>query len=372
MSFLPVRNRKPRCENGEAIGLRVYILRAYYRLMEKQVERIVFRRMTHADFFNINKVGGEEEGGGGQSYIDFPQAKVTVADWKQFLGAPTGAGAQGPQWDFNINSFGLGTIKLVRIYQRRPQSVSVGSQKIHGGGANRVPGWHPENGFPTEYDPEENHLVVYLVKTTDGEIWAGWFLQNRIPKGWQTGPELQRLFTETAGLIQPAAALYVETGVKDWPFYFEEGLSDDIDEHLEREDTSNLLDEIADSNLEPEVIERLVKMRKRSARIVTNLKKLYGGNCQISGEMLTFRKKDGELYSEVHHLIPLGESGSDSFANTVVVSPLIHRMLHYAEVEGLDLKNIVDNKLEIKINGESRVIAWHPDHAKVIQESLAD
>jgi len=27
--------------------------------------------MTYADFRHINKVGGEEEGGGGQSYIDF-------------------------------------------------------------------------------------------------------------------------------------------------------------------------------------------------------------------------------------------------------------------------------------------------------------
>ena len=32
--------------------------------MEKRVDSVVFRRMTYADFRHINKVGGEEEGGG--------------------------------------------------------------------------------------------------------------------------------------------------------------------------------------------------------------------------------------------------------------------------------------------------------------------
>jgi len=40
--------------------------------MEKRVDSLAFRRMTYADFRHINKVGGEESGGGGQSYIDFP------------------------------------------------------------------------------------------------------------------------------------------------------------------------------------------------------------------------------------------------------------------------------------------------------------
>ena len=46
--------------------------------MEKQVKSIVFRRLTYADFRHINKVGGEETGGGGQSYIDFPTADITL------------------------------------------------------------------------------------------------------------------------------------------------------------------------------------------------------------------------------------------------------------------------------------------------------
>ena len=87
---------------------------------------------------------------------------------------------------------------------------------------------------------------------------------------------------------------------------------------------------------------------------------------------MTFKKKNGELYSEVHHLIPLGESGSDSYANAIVISPLIHRMLHYADVSVIDLNNIVDNKLRITINGDEYEITWLPQHLETVQKSLED
>lgn len=340
--------------------------------MEKEVTEIVFRRMTYADFRHINKVGGEEEGGGGQSYIDFPTAKVSIPDWTGFFGPPTGEGAAGPQWDVRVRSLGLREEREVRIYQRRGASVCIASQKIQSRESNRVPSWHPDNGFPSNYNPEENHLVIYIIKTGDGEFWAGWFLQSSIPKGWDIQGGLEELFVEeSAGIIRPSRVIKMDTRVTDWPFYTDaREASTDVDEHLEKEDTSKLLDEIKDSNLDPQIVERMVRMRERSGRIVKNLKLLYGGKCQLTGEKFGFRKKDGEPYCEVHHLIPLGEEGSDSYANTVVVNPLIHRMLHYAKVEGLDLTHVRDNKLEIKINDETFVISWHPDHAHVIKQSL--
>lgn len=99
---------------------------------------------------------------------------------------------------------------------------------------------------------------------------------------------------------------------------------------------------------------------------------MYNGLCQITGDQYTFVKQNGEYYSEVHHLIPLGENGSDSYANAIVVSPLIHRMLHYAKVSEIDLSLIQDNKLTISINNRNFEITWHPDHMRVVDESLAD
>ena len=46
---------------------------------------IVFRYLTDADFFNINKPSGTEAGGGGQSYIDFPTSVISLDDWRRFF-----------------------------------------------------------------------------------------------------------------------------------------------------------------------------------------------------------------------------------------------------------------------------------------------
>jgi 5-methylcytosine-specific restriction protein A len=144
--------------------------------MEKRVDSLVFRRMTYADFRHINKVGGEEQGGGGQSYIDFPIADISLQNWYDFLGDRTGVGAGNrPQWDFIINSFALTQPHNLRIYQRRPASVSIAAQKIHSRAANRVPAWHPDNSFPIDYNPDSDNLVIYIAKTKDNQFWAGWF-----------------------------------------------------------------------------------------------------------------------------------------------------------------------------------------------------
>jgi 5-methylcytosine-specific restriction enzyme A len=349
--------------------------------MEKRVESIVFRRMTYADFRHINKVGGEEAGGGGQSYIDFPVAKVSLAEWYNFLGAHTIVGAQNrPKWDFNINSLGIDDTKTLRISQRRAASVSITSQKIQSRSANRVPSWHPNNSFPVDYNPASDNLVIYIIKSTDGEFWAGWFLKNEVPANWVINDELKSLFEEdSAGVITAQTKILFNTENKDWPFYFDAQTiinqiksDEDVEEDLLNQDTSPKLAELEDDDVAPEVKERIFKIRKRNNKIVKELKKLYGGKCQITGETMTFKKKNGELYSEVHHLIPLGESGSDSYANAIVISPLIHRMLHYADVSEIDLNNIVDDKLKIKINDVDYEITWLPQHLETVQKSLED
>lgn len=347
--------------------------------MEKRVDSLVFRRMTYADFRHINKVGGEEEGGGGQSYIDFPIRDIKLKTWFEFLGTNSGVGAQGrPQWDIQINSLGLNTSIKLRIYQRRAASVSIASQKIHSREANRVPSWHPDNAFPNDYNPATENLVIYIIKTTDGEYWAGWFLENQIPVTWIGNATLSKMFIqESAGYIKFNNKIFVETTNNTWPFYFDAKtvINDipteiDVETDLELEDTSPKLQELIDTNTHPEIVSRVMRIRQRNNKLVKNLKALYKGKCQISGEQFTFIKKNGELYSEVHHLIPLGENGSDSYANAIVVSPLIHRMLHYAEISKIDLSKIVDGKLPITINGTEYEISWHADHMDTVDNTL--
>ena len=63
------------------------------------VESLVFRKLTDADFFNINKLPGTETMGGGQSYIDLSTSAVTLNNWDQFLsGVDKFIGQNGPGW----------------------------------------------------------------------------------------------------------------------------------------------------------------------------------------------------------------------------------------------------------------------------------
>jgi 5-methylcytosine-specific restriction enzyme A len=349
--------------------------------MEKRVDSLVFRRMTYADFRHINKKGGEESGGGGQSYIDFPVRDITLAQWFEFLGKNTGLGAgDRPQWDFIVNSLGIKEANKLRIYQRRQGSVSIASQKIHSKESNRIPSWNPQNGFPNDYDHQNENLVIYITKTKYGEYWAGWFLQNQIPANWVGNTTLSKMFTqESAGYLKFRRKLFIETENKIWPFHFDAtsiindiSTEEDVEIELALEDTSPRLQVLIDNNTQPEIVNRLMRIRQRNNKLVKNLKELYGGKCQLTGEKLTFKKKNGEWYSEVHHLIPLGENGSDSYANAIVVSPLIHRMLHYARVSEINLNNIMDGRLSITINDITYEIKWHPEHVSMVEKTLYD
>ena len=86
----------------------------------------------------------------------------------------------------------------------------------------------------------------------------------------------------------------------------------------------------------------------RNISLVKELKQKYS-KCQICN--FTFKKKDGENYNEVHHIIPLSMNGKDAKINTLVVCANCHRQLHYADV---NISNIL--KGEIKINGEIKKI----------------
>jgi 5-methylcytosine-specific restriction protein A len=43
----------------------------------------------------------------------------------------------------------------------------------------------------------------------------------------------------------------------------------------------------------------------------------------------------GGFYTEGHHLIPLGEAGSDDLGNVVILCPLCHKKLHYSRDRNL-------------------------------------
>ena len=401
------------------------------------INAIVFRYLTDADYFNINKPTGTEEGGGGQSYIDFPITDISIPQWKYFfsdiIDLRESTETVSPIWLFPIYSIGLPKEmkQKLKIYQRRNASVSIAAQKIHSRRSNRVWAWHPICGFPKPADQDDRHqlppgLAVYLVKTNNGEVWAGWFQGNLSDKIGilPTRDEvvlnfLSNMFTKVrkegdAGMLycggdklmlnedDQLAAISPSNNLKSSmiaSLHLKDAKSSDGTEtttstkkksakiiqkrkatysqitQSEKKIIDSLFSE--DSKFLDSVNEntktRYTRIRKRNYRAVADLKKLYKHKCQISGRKYLFRKKDGDHYTEAHHLIPLGEGGADSPLNIVILSPLLHRMLHYADVENIDLSKIKANpdgsaKLEIKINNKKFAITWTKGHYKMIMK----
>lgn len=346
--------------------------------MKNRIVSLIYRHLTAADFRHINKHGGEEPGGGGQSYIDIRKTNVSKANMIDVFGNPTGYRAQGPEWKVSVYSLNISdnsnSKQALTLYQRRTSTYCIASQKIHSKESNRVKAWHPDNGFPTRFS---KNIVVYLAKTVDGKILAGWFrLNTTVKKSLEKTPLKCILSTSpNCGYINLLLKPCYATGSLTKPFIFspvEDGIHvvpEEIEIFEHNEDISPSFDEDLGSST-PAVKERILKYRSRNKKLSDNLKKYYDGKCQISGDKYAFKKKDGTIYTEVHHLIPLGKNGSDSYWNAIVVSPLIHRMLHYADVGPIDLSLISDNKLTITINGEDYTIEWKPEHAQKVQESL--
>jgi len=97
----------------------------------------------------------------------------------------------------------------------------------------------------------------------------------------------------------------------------------------------------------------------RNPNIVNKIKSMNQNHCQICGESISLR--DGKLYSEVHHIKPLGQphNGPDKLQNMLCVCPNCHVKLDYGAIK-LDIKKItlsqehtIDNEF---INYHNQVI----------------
>jgi hypothetical protein len=124
-----------------------------------------------------------------------------------------------------------------------------------------------------------------------------------------------------------------------------EGLKKEEEKNLKdlEIDLEELIDE--DSNYKKT---KIIDSFKRNFSLVKELKEKHS-SCQICD--FTFKKKNGENYNEVHHIVPLSNKGKDAEINTLVLCANCHRQLHYAKI---DISKILDNK--IIINGEEKLI----------------
>ena len=89
---------------------------------------------------------------------------------------------------------------------------------------------------------------------------------------------------------------------------------------------------------------KTILYRDRDPQVVADALWLAKGVCQGCGadeKILFERASDGEVYLEVHHIVPLSEDGSDTLDNACALCPMCHRLLHYGKES--DVKKIRRN-----------------------------
>ena len=106
----------------------------------------------------------------------------------------------------------------------------------------------------------------------------------------------------------------------------------EIEEKIYSQIDINLLKTKANNiNPHPNQVVQTITTYPRNNTLKNYVKQRSNYLCEMPNcNYRSFSKKNGELYIEVHHVIPLSEGGEDSISNTVALCPNCHRALHYA------------------------------------------
>lgn len=181
---------------------------------------IVYRYMTQTEFKAINDLI-QSTGGGSQTYIDFPKGSITDENWIEFLGYKGQEVPNGYKWIFNVKSLSLGDQEQkVELSCRRENTNSLREQN-----KNRINIWSPKySTFPSATDnyEESNPICLYLLKNTEGQIWAGWFYPKTCNNDWFMNIELASIIFNNskgaAGYIKFSDPVIFDEGKYNWPF----------------------------------------------------------------------------------------------------------------------------------------------------------
>lgn len=103
----------------------------------------------------------------------------------------------------------------------------------------------------------------------------------------------------------------------------------------------------------PKYIQKVVNQMQRPSALKDAILARDGTRCRICRSE-GFKKKDGRLYAETHHMIELNKQAPNTLQswNILVVCPTCHKKLHYAQVR----TDFLNPGWRISINGQEHVI----------------
>lgn len=180
------------------------------------VESLIFRKLTPNEFKAITNTINSQ-GGGSQTYIDFPKGYISDDDFKEFFESEGNKNPNGFEWVFRVNSLSIGrTQQQETISARRESSNSLREQNNN----NRIEIWkNGRSGFPVDsYDDKNNPIVVYILKSDDKEYWAGWFYRNQCDDTWPMTRGLSIMLWKDCAYIKFDTPIPFSIDDFTWPF----------------------------------------------------------------------------------------------------------------------------------------------------------
>lgn len=185
-------------------------------------EALIFRKLTPNEFKAITNTINSE-GGGSQTYIDFPKGSISDADFKEFFESEGTPNTNGFEWVFYVNSLSIGRNQQKEtISARRDSSNSLREQNNE----NRIEIWKNErSGFPSDsYDDKSNPIIVFIIKSEDKEYWAGWFYRNECNDTWPMTRGLSYMLWKDCAYIKFDNPVPFYTRDFKWPFLKNDGI----------------------------------------------------------------------------------------------------------------------------------------------------
>lgn len=144
--------------------------------------------------------------------------------------------------------------------------------------------------------------------------------------------------------ISEAVSIYLsnKTAISE---EFREGKTLDYDELIQKLDLKY--------RNTPEFKETITGLIQKPSLLSNAIKEKYGYKCMICGYP-GFLKKNGEKYAEVHHMIELNQKAPKTLQswNLLVICPVCHRKLHYADVKS----EFLDPGWKIIIDGQEHIV----------------
>lgn len=187
---------------------------------------LIFRKLTPNEFKAINNLI-KSEGGGSQTYIDFPKGKISDDDFQTFFNNSGEEIKNGYEWKFVVRNDITGeSAQNVTISARRTSSNSLREQNN-----NRLVAWKPEiTGFPSASDPydEDNPVVLYILRSTNLQYWAGWFYRNNCDDSWFMTKNLSKMIFDDCGFVQFDYPIEFDPKNVNWTFGYKSLKSFDL------------------------------------------------------------------------------------------------------------------------------------------------